>query len=413
MPHEPATKPWSAPASLAAVEWGLAAGALPAIAIGTGSPIGLAHWVLMAHYLAIAYGYHLLRVLQLFPDNRLRRRNGFLLLVIGSLACAAAPDAYTLVAARLPQAFGLACLLATQPRDATTNRLPVAALVIGLLAGSLVGHLVGWRVVFLTAAMLGLAVALRDWQREKNSDASPEALPPQAQPPQRHPMLLAAGLACIIVPVNSYCDFRVFGVAEGILLLVGIALCAVYARETVRNLVANRSPLLTHWIGAVVAGLCLLPALFHVQQAPAPAPALAVATCGMVLFFVRRAPPRVSRFAPVAGFLLLAGVLFAACFEAATESLLVLMAMAAAVGVGIGFTWTGNALRPVPLFSGLAAGVYVASYFLEFVPASFGSESSAAREFLRQETNVLLTAVFVSCAGAGWGVVCACRKTTA
>ena len=414
MPHEPATKPWSAPVSLAAVEWGLTAGALPAIAVGTNSPIGLAHWVLMAHYLAIAFGCHLLRALPLFPSDRLCRRNGFLLLVIGSLACAAAPDAYTLVAARLPQAFGLACLLAAQPRDATPSHLPVVALVIGLFTGSLIGDLLGWRAVFFASAITGLAVALRDWQRESDDDESPASLSPRQQPPQRHPRLLAAGLACIIVPVNSYCDFRVFGVAEGVLMLVGVVLSAVYAREAVRNLVANRSPLLTHWIGAVVAGLCLLPALFHVQQAPALAPALAVATCGLILHLMQRTPHHVRRLAPAAGFLLLAGILFAACFRAAMESLPVLTAVATAVGVGIGFTWTGSALRPVPLFSGLAAGVYAASYFLEFVPASFGSlESSAAREFLRQETNILLTAACVSCAGAGWGVVCACRKTAA
>lgn len=423
MQHEPATNrtedPRRSPVSLTAAEWGLTAGALPAIAVGTDSPIGLAHWVLTAHYLAIAYGCHLLRTLRLFPDPRLQRRNGFLLLIVGSLACAAAPDAYTLVAARLPQAFGLACLLATYSFGVAGSGLPVLPLVLGLLGGCMIGNLVGWRAVFVLTAMMGMITAGHDWRREKPGCCSPEDCSLQEQAPRRagrHPMILAGGLTCIIVPVNCYCDFRTFGLAEAIMLGVGIVLFVVYAQERIRDLIASRSSLLTLWIGAIVAGLCLLPALFHIQHLPPPNPAFAVIqtgsvlalapiACGLIFHLMENASSRVIRLVPIVGFLVLTGILAGARFWAATESLPVLAAITVAVGVALGMAWTGSAMRTVPLFSGLAVGVYAASYFLEFIPACFGSFSSpAAHEFLRQESTVLLVAAGVAFCGAGWGI---------
>ncbi len=423
MQHEPVTsrakESGCAPAALTAVEWGLTAGALPAIAVGTNSPIGLAHWVLIAHYLAIAYGCHVLRTVRLFPDPRLLRRNGFLLLIVGSLACAAASDAYTLVAARLPQAFGLACLLVAQSLGTVAGRLPVLFVVFGLLAGSLIGNWIGWRAVFVVTAMMGLIAAIPDWRREKTRCDLPEACLLQQQPPRcagRHPMILAGGLTCIIVPVNSYCDFRMFGLAEAIMLGVGIVLFVVYAQERIRDLIASRSSLLTLWIGVIVAGLCLLPALFHIQHLHLPNPAFAVIqtggvlalapiACGLIFHLMENASSRVIRLLPIVGFLILMGILAGARFWAATESLPVLAAITVAVGVALGLAWIGSELRPVPLFSGLAVGVYAASYFLEFIPACFGSFTSpAAREFLLQESTVLLVAAGVAFVGIGWSI---------
>ena len=423
MKHPPATnsaeESGSFPASLTAVEWGLAAGALPAIAVGTDSPIGLAHWVLVAHYLAIAYGCHVLR-LRASPNLHLLRRNGFLLLIVGSLACAVAPDAYTLVAARLPQAFGLACLLVAHSPDMVASRLPVTSAVLGLLAGSLVGNLVGWRAVFIIAALMSLVAAVRHWRREKTGCCLPEARSPQQQPshrPGRHPMILAVGLAGIIAPVNFYCDFRAFGLAEAVTLAVGIGLFAVYAHAPIRDLISSRSPLLSLWIGAVVAGLCLLPAIFHIQHLPTPNPgfaaiqtgcvlALAPVACALILRLMQNVPANLGRMAPTAGFLLLGGIIFGVRLLAAVKSLPVLAAIGAAVGAALGLAWTGGALRPVPMFSGLAAGVYGASYFLEFVPGCFGSfQSPADQEFFRQESSVLFAAACVACAGVGWSIV--------
>ncbi|MCX6898216.1 MAG: hypothetical protein NT105_05905 [Verrucomicrobia bacterium] len=418
MQHEPATNRTEYPrrslVSLTAAEWGLTAGALPAIAVGTDSPIGLAHWVLTAHYLAIAYGCHLLRTLRLFSDPRLQRRNGFLLLIVGSLACAAAPDAYTLVAARLPQAFGLACLLAAHSVGAAGSRLPVLPLVLGLLGGYVIGNLVGWRAVFVVIAMTGSVVGIRDWRQEAFGYCLlQEQAPLRAG---RHPMILAGGLTFIIVPFNHYCDFRTFGLAEAVVLAVGIVMFGMYSHEVIRNLVASRSSLFNSWIGAIVAGLCLLPAIFHIQHLPSPTPvfaviqtgcvlALAPVACGLILRLMRNAPPRINRLAPVAGFLLLAGILASARFWTAMESTPVFATTAAAAGAALGLAWIGGALRPVPMFSGLAAGVYVASYFLEFIPASFTEFSSpAAHEFLRQESSVLLVAAGVAFCGAGWGI---------
>lgn len=391
--------------SLAGVEWGLAVAAIPVIAVGTHSPIGLAHWILVAHYLAIAYGCHLLRTIRLFPDTLSQRRNGSLLLIAGSLACSAAPDAYTLVAARLPQAFGIAFLLAAQPGETGMSRLPVGPLIIGLLAGSLAASLLGWRTVFLVTALIGFFAAMRRWSGEGRADGLPEALTIHKPLPKRHPMLLASGLACIIVPVNSYCDFRTFGLTEAILLFVGIGLFSTYAGEAVRNLIARRSSLLGLWIGAIVAGLCLLPAIFHVPDFSAAIPALGIAACGLTLRLARSLPPALGRFAPPAGFLLLASVLWVAHSQVAMESLPALVAMAAMAGAALGLAWTGCELRPVPLFSGLAAGVYAASYFLEFIPASFGSlPSPDARNFFREESHVLLVGACVAALGLAWSM---------
>jgi hypothetical protein len=407
------------PASLTAVEWGLAVGALPAIAVGTDSPIGLAHWVLVAHYFAVAFGCHVLRSLCVPPDLHLLRRTGFLLLIGGSLACAVAPDAYTLVAAHLPQAFGLACLLVAHSPDAPASRLRVGSAVLGLLAGSLIGNLVGWRAVFLFMAMMGLIAAVRGWWwRETRCCSSQPAPPPRAG---RHPMILAVGLAGIIAPVNSYCDFRTFGLAEAVTLAVGVGLFVVYAQAPARELVASRSPRLSLWIGAVVAGLCLLPAIFHIQHLPSAHPALAaiqtgcvlalaVVACALVLRFMQNVPANLARMAPTVGFLFLMSILLGARLLAAVESLPVVAVTAAAVGAALGLAWTGNWLRPVPLFSGLAVGVYAASYFLEFVPGCLGSfHSPSAQEFLRQESSVLFAAACVVLAGVGWSVVCATR----
>lgn len=422
MPHE-ATTDWTKgtpddATALIAVEWGLAAGALPAIAVGIDAPIGLAHWVLVAHYLAIAYGCHLLRTGRLLLDVRMLRRNGFLLLGFGSLACAAAPGAYTLVAARLPQALGLACLLAARSPGAVVNRLPVLSTVAGLLAGSLIANCIGWRAVFGVTAAVGLLAAFR--QHPQMSLPPPQRVPPH---PGRHPIILAGGLAGIIVPVNHYCDFRAFGLEEAVVLLVGIVLFVLYAHEAVRELIASRSPLLSLWLGAIVAGLSLLPALFHVHHLPAPNPAFtaiqtgcvlafAFIACALTLWLLRCSSSFINRFLPTAGFLLLTGVCWLVSSRVVMESLPCFAVVAASAGGALGLAWTGCALRPVPLFAGLGVGVYAASYFLEFIPASFGGVSApAGREFLRQESNVFLTAMCVACVGVGWAVVRACRKS--
>ena len=234
-------------------------------------------------------------------------------------------------------------------------------------------------------------------------------------------MILAVGLAGIIAPVNFYCDFRAFDLAEAVTLAVGIGLFAVYAHAPIRDLISSRSPLLSLWIGAVVAGLCLLPAIFHIHHLPAPNPgfaaiqtgcvlALAPVSCTLVLRLMQNAPVSLGRMAPTAGFLLLTGIILGVRLLAAVESLPVLAATAAAVGAALGLAWIGSALRPVALFSGLAVGVYAASYFLEFVPGCFGSfQSPAAREFVRQESSVLFAAACIAFAGVGWSIVHAAK----
>jgi len=130
----------------------------------------------------------------------------------------------------------------------------------------------------------------------------------------------------------------------------------------------------------------------------------------LVLRLMQNVPANLGRMAPTVGFLLLTGIILGVRLLAAVESLPVLAATAAAVGAALGLAWIGSALRPVALFSGLAVGVYAASYFLEFVPGCFGSfQSPAAREFVRQESSVLFAAACIAFAGVGWSIVHAAK----
>jgi len=146
----------------------------------------------------------------------------------------------------------------------------------------------------------------------------------------------------MIAPVNYYCDFRRFGSPEAVVLAVGVVLFEIYARERLRELMACRSRLVTLWIFSVVAGTCLLPVAFHIRD----------------------------------GYRL------------------------ALVGVVFGLVWNVRMFRPVPIFSGLAVGIYAASYFLEFIPPG-----AVGAEFLAQESRVLLTAAGMAAAGAAWSAV--------
>lgn len=328
------TANWRTPALLAALEFGLALGALPAVAVGTGSPIGLAHWLLTSQLVALAFGCHVLRNLQEPPEAGLLRQFGFGLLIVGSLVCAMMLDAYSLVVARLPQAFGLACLLVAHPAE--PRRLPVVFVVAGIVAGCVIGDFASWRVVFVLTAVLALLATRCDWRMVPL---------PRRETPRRageHPAVLACGLAGMIAAFNYYADFRIFGFSEAVVLAVGVVLFLIYARERLRELVVCHSRLVTLWLFSAAAGACLLPAVFH--------------GCD--------------------GYR---------------------MALA---GVALGLVWSVGLFRPVPVFSGLAAGIYAASYSLEFIPPGV-----VGAEFLKQEWRVLLTAAGVAAAGATWSSV--------
>jgi predicted MFS family arabinose efflux permease len=242
-------------------------------------------------------------------------------------------DAYSLVVARLPQAFGLACLLVAHPAE--PRRLPVVSVAAGIAAGSVIGNFAGWRAVFALTAALGLLATRCDW---RTVPLLPLQVPRRAG---EHPAVLACGLAGMIAAFNYYADFRVFGFPEAVVLAVGVVLFVIYARRRLRELSVCRSRLVTLWIFSVVAGACLLPAAFHIQD----------------------------------GYRL------------------------ALVGAVLGLVWSVRLFRPVPVFSGLAVGIYAASYFLEFIPPS-----AVGAEFLEQQSRVLLAAAGVAVAGAAWSV---------
>src|SRR5215207_3530475 len=148
--------------------------ALPAIGRDLGvAPAGL-QWVISAYTLTFGGGLLLAgRVADLYGRRRAFRA-GLLVFAAASLACALAPSAGALVAARAVQGAGaalvapaaLALLVATEPEDAARSRalaVWTAAAAGGgasgwVLGGAISGGL-GWQWVFAVNVPVGLAGA--------------------------------------------------------------------------------------------------------------------------------------------------------------------------------------------------------------------------------------------------------------
>ena len=152
--------------------------AVPAIRRDLGTSLAAAQWVLDGYTLPLAA---LLLTAGVLGDRLGLRRmllGGITVFTAASAACALAPDAAALIAARAVQGIGAAALLPatlaliphlfTQPADRARAALAwVAAGTVSVAAGPLVGGLLidafGWRSIFLINLPVGLVSAGLAW----------------------------------------------------------------------------------------------------------------------------------------------------------------------------------------------------------------------------------------------------------
>jgi MFS family permease len=148
--------------------------ALPAIRRDLGFDPADLQWVISAYTLTFGGGLLLAgRVADLYGSRR-AFRSGLLIFAMASLACALAPSAAALIAARTVQGAGaalvapsaLALLVATEPEDAARSRalaIWTAAAAGGGASGWVLGGLItsgpGWQWVFAVNVPIGLAGA--------------------------------------------------------------------------------------------------------------------------------------------------------------------------------------------------------------------------------------------------------------
>lgn len=175
-PRRPAGRGWVlASASLAAFAASVMATAvnvvLPTLVEVLDAPFATIQWVVLAYLLAsIALLPVIGRVADLWGKHRVFLL-GFALYGVGSLACALAPDAATLIAFRTVQgvgsasltALGLAIVTDAYPQRERGRALGIngavisAGVVLGPSLGGLVGDLASWRWIFAGGVVVALA----------------------------------------------------------------------------------------------------------------------------------------------------------------------------------------------------------------------------------------------------------------
>ena len=225
--------------------------ALPAIGRDLGFAKADLQWVLSAYTLTFGGGLLLAgRVADRYGRRRVFRI-GLLLFAAASLACALAPSAPALIAARVVQGAGaalvapaaLALLVATEPADAARQRalaIWTAAAAGGGASGWVLGGLItagpGWEWVFAVNVPLGLAGAL----------LAGRVLPEVRGDPTRIELLGAATLTLGLAAV-------LLGLSEAMLLplLAGLALLALSTRRPLVPRAALSAPGLVR--GSLVA----------------------------------------------------------------------------------------------------------------------------------------------------------------
>ncbi|GAB3125101.1 MFS transporter [Novispirillum itersonii] len=157
---------------LSALGGSVATVTLPSLALGFGQPVAAVQWVVVAYLLALTtlvVGAG--RLSDLWGRRRLLLA-GTGLFLLASLLCAAAPDLWLLVAARILQGAGAAVMMAVSmaligdviPKDRTGRAMGMMGTLsaIGTACGPSVGGLLiqawGWPLVFLAVAAVAAVV---------------------------------------------------------------------------------------------------------------------------------------------------------------------------------------------------------------------------------------------------------------
>lgn len=151
---------------------------LPTLVAALGAPFATIQWVVLAYLLAsIAMLPVIGRLADLWGKHRVFLA-GFVAYGSGSLACALAPDASTLIVFRAVQGVGSAALTAIglalvtdafparqRGRALGVNGAVISAgVVLGPSLGGLLGDLASWRWVFAAGAAIALALAPWAWR---------------------------------------------------------------------------------------------------------------------------------------------------------------------------------------------------------------------------------------------------------
>ena len=178
-------------AFMAALDASIVNVALPTMKHAFGARYGTIEWVLIAYLLTLASLLPLLGRLADLYGRRMLYSVGFVVFVVGSVACGAAQGMAVLIGARVVQAVGAAMLQANSVAIITAAVPPDhrgraigfqgAAQAIGLSVGPAVGGaligLFGWRAVFyvnVPVGLVGTALALLILPRDPRRDR-PEA----------------------------------------------------------------------------------------------------------------------------------------------------------------------------------------------------------------------------------------------
>lgn len=150
---------------------------MPALEREFDASLDIVSWVAVAYLLTVGAFLPIFGRLADFLGRKLLYIGGFLLFVLGSALCGAAPDLPLLITARVLQAIGSALLAANSVAIVVTAAGPArrgraigmqgAAQAVGLSVGPALGglllHELGWRWVFWINLPVGLAGAVIAW----------------------------------------------------------------------------------------------------------------------------------------------------------------------------------------------------------------------------------------------------------
>ncbi len=358
-------------AAMSAVDVSIVNVALPTLKHTFGVPMAVIEWVALAYMLTLTIFLPLFgRLADMFGRSRLYH-TGFVVFTGGSLLCGMSPGAGFMIAARVVQAIG-AGLLQANSVALLTDAFPAQergkvigiqaavqaiAMSIGPFIGGILIATVGWQAIFYVNIPIGIAATIaalfilpRDRKAEKKEKVD-----------YLGALLLAAGLACIVLAFNEGVTIEsgssttiVFLMHAGILLslfmmtelrvehpLIDLAL---FRNRTF--LIGNLTSMLSYFV--LFAVMFLMP--FYLEKALGCSVTLTGALLTPLLLAMAVTAPfsgHISdlygpRLITTAGMLLSAAACFALLRMGASAQLPLLAVVLALLGVGMGMFITPN-----------------------------------------------------------------------